>query len=89
MGQGSDLESCQQRPHKFLTGSQSRGFVGGKTGSAGEIHSPCWRKGMIASERKNGDRFLFGDKDEKGSSAEEPHGSAGAPGFLTYHMCPT
>lgn len=25
---------------------------------------------MIASERKNGNRFLFGDKDEKGASAE-------------------
>ena len=32
--------------------------------------NPAWRQNMIASQRKNGDKFLLGEKDEKGSSAE-------------------
>lgn len=31
---------------------------------------PAWRQDLIASKRKNGVRFLLGDTDEKGSSAE-------------------
>lgn len=64
------FRSCGHRPQKFLLDSQCYGYVRGTTGSTGGIHSPRWRQDMIGSERKNGDRLLFGDTDEKGSSTE-------------------
>lgn len=56
----------------------------------------AWRQSVTASQRKNGDKFLFGNRGEKRRKCrkvsiglqERLHNYATAPAFFTYHTQP-